>query len=105
MKFTNRKWLTNFVQPQVYGDSLSYYEELNKLVSAINEIYDLLDGQITESSEYLISKFLNDKIAKMMYHADTKNITFTFDEIVGDSYHAYDPTTGTMTIRDEGDVK
>lgn len=105
MKFSNRKWLTNMVQPQVYGDSLSYYEVLNKLCSAIDELYDLLDGKITESSEYLISKFLNDKIAKMVYHTDTKNITFTFDEIVGDSYHAFDPTTSTMTIRDEGDVK
>lgn len=38
------KWLTNIVIPQVYDDSLSYYEEMNKLVGCLNEVTNVIDG-------------------------------------------------------------
>jgi hypothetical protein len=38
------KWLTNIVIPQVYDDSLSYYEEMNKLIGCLNEVANVIDG-------------------------------------------------------------
>lgn len=32
------KWLSNIVIPQVYDDSLSYYEEINKIIGCLNEM-------------------------------------------------------------------
>lgn len=38
VKEATEKWLSNIVIPQVYDDSLSYYEEINKLVGCLNEM-------------------------------------------------------------------
>ena len=38
------KWMTNIVIPQVYDDSLSYYEEINKLVGCLSDITKIIDG-------------------------------------------------------------
>lgn len=38
------KWLTNVVIPQVYDDSLSYYEEMNKLIGCLNDVTNVIDG-------------------------------------------------------------
>lgn len=38
------KWLTNIVIPQVYDDSLSYYEEMNKLIGCLNDVSNVIDG-------------------------------------------------------------
>lgn len=38
------KWLTNVVIPQVYDDSLSYYEEMNKLIGCLNDVTNIIDG-------------------------------------------------------------
>lgn len=40
------KWLTNIVIPQVYDDSLSYYEEINKLVGCLSDISKIIDGYL-----------------------------------------------------------
>lgn len=37
------KWLTNIVIPQVYNDSLSYYEEINKLIGCLSDISKIID--------------------------------------------------------------
>lgn len=38
------KWLTNIVIPQVYDDSLSYYEEINKLIGCLSDISKIIDS-------------------------------------------------------------
>lgn len=40
------RWLTNFVIPQVYDDSLSYYEQINKILGALQEVSNALDETI-----------------------------------------------------------
>ena len=37
------KWLTNIVIPQVYDDSLSYYEEINKILGCLSDISKAVD--------------------------------------------------------------
>lgn len=51
------KWLTNIVIPQVYDDSLSYYEEMNKLIGCLNEVANVIEGY----SERLLQE-VNDRI-------------------------------------------
>lgn len=51
------KWLTNIVIPQVYDDSLSYYEEMNKLIGCLNDVTNVIDGY----RERLIQE-VNDRI-------------------------------------------
>lgn len=38
IKEATEKWLSNIVIPQVYDDSLSYYEEINKILGCLNEM-------------------------------------------------------------------
>ena len=38
VKEATEKWLSNIVIPQVYDDSLSYYEEINKILGCLNEM-------------------------------------------------------------------
>lgn len=38
IKEATEKWLANIVIPQVYDDSLSYYEEINKILGCLNEM-------------------------------------------------------------------
>ena len=38
VKEATEKWLSNIVIPQVYDDSLSYYEENNKILGCLNEM-------------------------------------------------------------------
>ena len=43
VKEATEKWLSNIVIPQVYDDSLSYYEEINKLIGCLNEMGNAFD--------------------------------------------------------------
>ena len=52
------KWLTNIVIPQVYDDSLSYYEEMNKLVGCLSDITKIIDGYREE-----LLQEVNDRIS------------------------------------------
>ena len=38
VKEATEKWLSNIVIPQVYDDSLSYFEEINKILGCLNEM-------------------------------------------------------------------
>lgn len=86
------------VQPQVYGDSLSYYEVLNKLTSAIIELEDFVENKWDATTNITVQEYLNNLFAKTIYNADTKNISFIFDETVVGDTHRYDPNTGTLTV-------
>lgn len=43
VKEATGKWLSNIAIPQVYDDSLSYYEEINKLIGCLNEMRNLFE--------------------------------------------------------------
>ena len=43
VKEATEKWLSNIVIPQVYDDSLSYYEEINKILGCLNEMGNAFD--------------------------------------------------------------
>lgn len=86
------------VLPLVYDESLSYYEVLAKLIQKQNEVIDFIDGTISETSYQLISSYLLNLFASMIYTEDTKNINFKFDEIIKDGYHSYNEQSQTITV-------
>ena len=50
------KWLTNVVIPQVYDDSLSYYEEMNKLIGCLNDVTNVIDGYRAKLAQEIIDR-------------------------------------------------
>lgn len=79
--FNNISPLTGFycqkVLPLTYDNSLSYYEQLCKTTHKINEVIQLLNGEITESLQEYIDKHFNDLMINASYDANTKTIFFT----------------------------
>ena len=55
VKEATEKWLSNIAIPQVYDDSLSYYEEINKLIGCVNEM-----GNAFESLPDAVQEILQD---------------------------------------------
>lgn len=81
------KWLTNIVIPQVYDDSLSYYEEINKILGCLNEMGDAF-------------KTLPDVVQKILQ--DTGKL-----EVVTDVYTAIAPVEEkecSSTNKEAGDL-
>ena len=50
------KWLTNIVIPQVYDDSLSYYEEINKILGCLSDISKAIDEYRANLSQEIIDR-------------------------------------------------
>lgn len=55
IKEATEKWLSNIVIPQVYDDSLSYYEEINKILGCLNEM-----GNAFETLPNAVQEILQD---------------------------------------------
>ena len=55
VKEATEKWLSNIVIPQVYDDSLSYYEEINKILGCLNEM-----GNAFETLPEAVQEILQD---------------------------------------------
>ena len=60
------KWLTNIVIPQVYDDSLSYYEEINKILGCLPHKY-----MIDKDEEKIIPSINSDLYCYVMVVLNT----------------------------------
>ena len=85
---------TNPVLPTVYSDTLSYYEELNKVVQKMNEII----GDINNNFTNYIDEYFKGIIANAVYNESTETIVLSKElSIVGD-VHTYDVNTNTLGV-------
>lgn len=87
IKEATEKWLSNIVIPQVYDDSLSYYEEINKILGCLNEM-----GNAFETLPDAVQEILQ----------DTGKL-----EVVNDVYKAIAPVEEkeySSTNKDAGDL-
>lgn len=87
IKGATEKWLSNIVIPQVYDDSLSYYEEINKILGCLNEM-----GNAFETLPDAVQEILQ----------DTGKL-----EVVNDVYTAIAPVEEkeySSTNKDAGDL-
>ena len=63
--------------PTVYGNSLSYMEQVCILTNKMNEIINVLNDKFdTLLVEYIENRF-NDIMVQTMYNSETKSITFS----------------------------
>ena len=68
------------VLPTIYGEALSYEEQVCKLTAKMNEIIDFANNGLTEElAEYINNRF-NDMFINATYNADTETITLYLDE-------------------------
>lgn len=69
------KWLTNFVIPQVYDDSLSYYEEINKIAGCMNDLSNILQEEASNLQKEVEERKAED--AKLQTNIDTETTART----------------------------
>lgn len=65
------------ILPLTYDNSLSFYEQLCKTTYKINEIIQLINGDITKSLQEYIDQHFNDLMINASYDESTKTIYFT----------------------------
>ena len=64
------------ILPLEYDDSISYYEQLCKLTRTINDILDLINGDITGTIEKYINDSFNNLMINAIYDENTETIYF-----------------------------
>lgn len=69
------------VLPTVYDESLSYYEELNKLVCKMNQIIEFANNELTDQLKAYIDARFNDMMINAIYDEPTETITLKLEMI------------------------
>lgn len=68
------------VLPTVYDESLSYGEELNKLVCKMNQIIQFANNGLTDQLKAYIDARFNDMMINAIYDEQTETITLRLEE-------------------------
>ena len=87
----------HFAIPEIYGDSLSYYEVLKKLIDNLNKLTNFVNAKLDENTKQLINQYLMNVFSELLYTEENENLTFNFDLISEDGTHVYNDEK--MTIK------
>ena len=87
----------HFAIPEIYGDSLSYYEVLKKLIDNLNKLTNFVNAKLDENTKQLINQYLMNVFSELLYNEENENLTFNFDLISEDGTHVYN--NEKMTIK------
>lgn len=68
------------VLPLVYDESLSYYEQLCKLTSSMNQIIDILNNTIDDTIAQFIDERFNSIMVNAMYDTETETLALYLDK-------------------------
>lgn len=68
------------VLPTTYDDSLSYEEQICKLLSKMNEIIDFANGELSDELKAYIDKRFNSIMMDAIYDPETETITLRLKE-------------------------
>ena len=68
------------VLPLVYDDSLSYYEVLCKVRDKVNEIIGIINGNLTELLQPMITEIIGKFFATAVYNSADEEIEFKIEE-------------------------
>ena len=87
--------LADFVLPTVYGEAISYQEQLAEVTSKCNEIVDVINCGITDEIKQMIIENFNDFFAQVNYTEDDRTLHLGIKTIIigdGDKhvYNGYD---------------
>lgn len=67
------------ILPLIYDDSLSYYEQVCKLTTKMNEIIDFINTGANEALKEYIDTQFNNLIINAIYNENTETITLKKD--------------------------
>lgn len=68
------------ILPLTFNDSLSYYEQLSKLVYTINQLIQAFNGGIDEKIESYINAHFDELMMNAVYDAATETIILSWKE-------------------------
>lgn len=66
---------TTKVIPLAFDESMSYYEQLCKLTSKMNELINFANNELTDALKEYIEKEFNNMMLDTMYDAETETLT------------------------------
>ena len=82
--------------PTVYEDALSYYEVLSKLIGCMEEMQEILNGDLTD----YMKQILKDVIFRATYDEKEEMIIFAHEIIqTGEDMHIYDSNDNTIYVK------
>ena len=87
----------HFALPEIYGDSLSYYEILKNVIDNLNNLTNFVNAKLDENTKQLINQYLMNVFSELLYTEENENLTFNFDLISEDGTHVYNDEK--MTIK------
>ena len=87
----------HFAIPEIYGDSLSYYEVLKNVIDSLNKLINFVNAKLDENTKQLINQYLMNVFSELLYTEENENLTFNFDLISEDGTHVYNDEK--MTIK------
>ena len=87
----------HFAIPEIYGDSLSYYEVLKNLIDNLNKLTNLVNNKLDENTKKLINQYLMNVFSELLYNEKCENLNFKFDLISENGSHMY--SNEKMTIK------
>lgn len=70
------------VLPAVYDESLSYYEAICKLANTVNDIVDIVNGNITDALKKAVAEYFDEVMISASYNEETETISFASSEVV-----------------------
>lgn len=85
--------------PSAYSDSLSYYEELAKLVAKMNEIIDAMNEDYTKLVQEYLDKYFDSIMIDATYNESTETLILSKDISSTGSEHVYLNDTNTIEVK------
>ena len=83
------------VLPTAYGDALSYYEEICKLVEKTNEIIKDINDNLTG----YIDNYFNGIMVNAVYDEENETIILSKELVTTGDTHTYNASTNTLIVR------
>lgn len=87
----------HFAIPEIYGETLSYYELLKNLVDQLNKLTNFVNNKLDENTKKLINQYLMNVFSELLYNEEYENLNFKFDLISENGSHMY--SNEKMTIK------
>lgn len=88
----------HFVLPEVYGDSLSYYEVLKNLKKCIEKLTDFVNAKFDNIFTLAMNDYISTLFKNASYDEDNHMLILDIDFVQKDENHLYNEGDKTMYI-------
>lgn len=82
------------ILPTAYGDALSYYEEVCKLVEKTNEIINYINDNLAN----YIDNYFNGIMVNAVYDEENETIILSKELVTTSDTHTYNASTNTLKV-------